>query len=95
MARVTVFFHGTTREEVGKERIFLDVSTIKELFDLLGKEFPKLLEDIKYGRLTCLVNGRNIETLKGNDTELEQFDLVGLTMKNGGLIDFFPPDGGG
>jgi molybdopterin converting factor small subunit len=95
MARVTVFFHGATREASGKERMLLEVNTVKELFDVLGKKFPELSDDIKFGRITCLVNGRNIETLKNGGTPLEDFDLVGLTIKDGGLIDFFPPDGGG
>lgn len=95
MARVTVHFHGAVREASGQERMFIEVSTIKELFDVLGKQFPKHLDDIKFGRITCLINGRNIETLKNENTPLEEFDLVGLTVKGGGLIDFFPPDGGG
>jgi len=54
-----------------------------------------LEEDIKFGRIIVLINGRNIETLLGTDTKLEDFDLVGLTLKDGGLVDFFPPEGGG
>jgi len=50
--------------------------------------------DVKYGRIIVLVNGRNIETLMSENTKLEDFDLVGLTLKDGGMIDFFPLDGG-
>lgn len=95
MARITVFFHGTIREKAGKDRIQLKINSIKELFEELKKIFPDIYEDINYNRIICLVNGQNIENLKRKDTELEDFDLVSITLKDGGLIDFFPPDGGG
>lgn len=95
MPRITVFFHGIMREKAGKDRIQINVNSIKELFEELKNIFPDIYEDIKYNRVTCLVNGQNIENLKKNNTELEDFDLVSITLKDGGLIDFFPPDGGG
>ncbi len=95
MSRITIFFHGEMREKAGKERAFFEANSIKELFAVLSERFPNLLEDMKYRRITCLVNGRNIETLKKDETLLEDFDLVGITLKDGGLVDFFPPDGGG
>lgn len=95
MPRVTVFLHGELKEKFGKERIFLKANSVKELLEELSKMFPNLADDVKYGRIIVLVNGRNIETLMSENTKLEDFDLVGLTLKDGGMIDFFPPDGGG
>lgn len=95
MARVTVFLHGNLREKFGVERLHLKGDTLKDLIEELGKMFPNLKEDIKFGRLIFLLNGRNIETLLEDSTKLEDFDLVGIALKDGGMIDFFPPDGGG
>ena len=95
MARITVFLHGDLQEKYKKERLYLKANSVKELLDELTKIYPDLEEDIKFGRIIVLINGRNIETLLGTDTKLEDFDLVGLTLKDGGLVDFFPPEGGG
>jgi len=95
MARVTIFLHGDLREKLGIERMHLKADNVKELIEQLKEKFPNLENDIKFGRIIILVNGRNIETLLGTDTQFEDFDLVSLTLKDGGMIDFFPPDGGG
>ncbi|HEM55184.1 MULTISPECIES: MoaD/ThiS family protein [Caldisericum] len=95
MARVTVFLHGDLQEKFGVERLHLKVDNVKELINELKDKFPKLEEDVKFGRLIILINGRNIETLLNENTKFEDFDLVSLTLKDGGMIDFFPPDGGG
>lgn len=95
MARVVVNFYGELKEKIGTDRIFIQGNTIKEILKKIKEKYPTLEEDIEYGRVILLVNGRNIETLKKEDTSLEDFDLVGVTLKDGGMIDFFPPDGGG
>jgi len=95
MARVVVNFYGELKEKIGTDRIFMQGYTIKEILKKIKEKYPSLEKDIEYGRVILLINGRNIETLKKEDTSLEDFDLVGLTLKDGGMIDFFPPDGGG
>ncbi|BAL80886.1 MoaD/ThiS family protein [Caldisericum exile] len=95
MARVTIFLHGDLREKLGIERLYLKADTVKDLIEQLKDKFPNLEDDVKFGRLIILINGRNIETLLKEATQLEDFDLVSLTLKDGGMIDFFPPDGGG
>lgn len=95
MARVTVFLHGDLREKLGIERIYIKADNVKELIEKLQEQFPNLEDDVKFGRLIVLINGRNIETLLGENTNFEDFDLISLTLKDGGMIDFFPPDGGG
>ncbi len=95
MARITVFLHGALKEKFGKERIFLKASKIKDLLSELNGIYPNLEEDLKFGRIIVLINGVNIEKLLGQNTELEDFDLVSLTLNDNSMIDFFPPDGGG
>jgi molybdopterin synthase sulfur carrier subunit len=95
MARVTVNLHGEIRERLGIDRIFLSGDTVKEILEQLEKLYPDLVSDIKFGRIVCIINGRNIETLNKENTKLEDFDLIGITLKDEGLVDFFPPDGGG
>jgi molybdopterin converting factor small subunit len=95
MARVTVLLHGEVAEKAKINRLYFQGDTIKEVFDKLKEKLPFIAEDLKYDRVVCLVNGRNIETLKKENTSLEDFDLVGISLKGGGFIDFFPPDGGG
>ncbi len=95
MARVTIILHGEIAEKAGKNRLHLKADSIKEVFEKLKKELPFLEKDLRYNRVVCLVNGRNIETLKKENTKLEDFDLVRLTLKDGSYLDFFPPDGGG
>ncbi len=95
MARITIFFHGIYHEKIGKERIHLNINNVEELFRELKKLYPDIEHDIRFNRVTCLINGRNIETMSGVKSNFEDFDLVSITLKDGGLIDFFPPDGGG
>ncbi len=95
MARVIVTLHGEISEKAGTNRVYLEGDTVGDIFEKLKKKLPFLEEDLKYNRVICLVNGRNIETLKKEDTKLEDFDMLGITLKGGGFIDFFPPDGGG
>ncbi len=95
MARVTITFYSDIKEKIGKDRLFLKGNTMKEILEQIERLYPELLDDIKYGRIVCVINGRNIETLNKEETKLEDFDLVGISLKDGGLIDFFPPEGGG
>ncbi len=95
MARVTVFFHGLYREKIGKDRVHLTAKTISELITKLRAIYPEIEQDIRFNKVICLVNGRNLETLAEGQPELEDFDLVSITLRDGGHIDFFPPDGGG
>ncbi len=95
MARVTVILHGEIAEKAGKNRLYLQGNSIKEIFEKLKKELPFIEKEMRYNRVVCLVNGRNIETLKKENTELEDFDMVRLALKDGSYFDFFPPDGGG
>ncbi|MEF3244803.1 MAG: MoaD/ThiS family protein [Caldisericaceae bacterium] len=95
MARITVFLHGDLKEKLGKERMFLKASKIEDLLSELNDIYPNLEEDLKFGRVIVLLNGVNIEKLMGQNTDLADFDLVSLTLKDNSMIDFFPPDGGG
>jgi molybdopterin converting factor small subunit len=94
MARVTVNLHGEIAERIFTDRVFLKGNTVKEIFKQLENLYLELVNDIRFRRVVCIINGRNIETLNGENTKLEDFDLVDITLK-GSLIDFFPPDGGG
>lgn len=89
MARVTIFFHGIYREKIGKERIHLNANNVEELFNELREIYPDVEQDIKFNRVTCLINGRSIETISGVKSDFEDFDLVSIMLKDGGLIDFF------
>jgi molybdopterin converting factor small subunit len=95
MARVTIALHGQVAEKAGKNKLYLTGDTVKEIMEKLKREFPFIEKEIKYNNVICMVNGRNIETLKKDDTELEDFDLLRVTLKDGSYFDFFPPDGGG
>ena len=95
MARVTIALHGQLAEEAGRNRIFLEGETIKEIFTKLKKELPFIKKELRYNGIVCLLNGRNIEILKKEDTEIEDFDMIRLILKDGSYFDFFPPDGGG
>ena len=95
MARVTILLHGEVAEKAKMNRLYLEGETVKDIFEQLKEKLPFIEKDLKYNRVVCLVNGRNIETLKKENTKLEDFDMVRLTLKGGGFIDFFPPDGGG
>lgn len=63
MARVTVNLHGEVAEKIGTDRVFLKGNTVKEIFEQLKNLYPELINDIKFGRIVCIINGRNIETL--------------------------------
>ncbi len=95
MAKVTVVLHGEIAEKAGKNRIYLQGNTVRDVLERVKEELPFIEKELKYSRVICLVNGRNIETLKKENTELEDFDMVRLALKDGSYFDFFPPDGGG
>ncbi len=95
MARVIVTLHGEVAEKAETNRLYLEGETVKDIFEKLKEQLPFIEKELKYNRIICLVNGRNIETLKKENTKLEDFDMLGITLKGGGFIDFFPPDGGG
>jgi molybdopterin synthase sulfur carrier subunit len=87
MARVTVNLHGEIAERIFTDRVFLKGNTVKEIFKQLENLYPELVNDIRFRRVVCIINGRNIETLNRENTKLEDFDLVDITLK-GSLIDF-------
>ena len=95
MAKVTVVLHGEIAEKAGKNRIYLQGNTIRDVLERVKEDLPFIEKELEYSRVICLVNGRNIETLKKENTKLEDFDMVRLALKDGSYFDFFPPDGGG
>jgi molybdopterin synthase sulfur carrier subunit len=92
---VEIKFFTSLREITGRKVDILQLKTIisiEELFSLLlekyGKEFGEYVYDKKnkvQDFLSILVNGKNINTLHGLDTELKEGDIVAI----------LPPVGGG
>ena len=80
-----VKFFATLREITGKREENVRGSTVGEVMEFLyekyGERFRKELEK----KSMILVNGRNIEHLKGLETEVSEEDTVSV----------FPPAGGG
>jgi len=95
--RVTVRFLGSHRSIVGKESINLDIGAgkkignlIKEISDHVGKrELEKTLIDAELEdprpKNVILVNGREINSLDGLETELHDGDeIVLIPLIHGG-----------
>jgi molybdopterin synthase sulfur carrier subunit len=97
MAKVSVKLFTFLRELVGKREVTIEFEGRKvkvgELLDrltnLYGEEFREYVFDPVSGRireyLQLLVNGRNVVSLDGLDTEL----------KDGDIFAIIPPVGGG
>ena len=92
--KITVKLFGEFRESVGRDRIQLELplgatcgQALRRLAEL-EPEVGKLLFAPSGGirdHLHVFLNGRNVATLRGLDTELSEGDT----------ISFFPPIGGG
>ncbi|CAC12024.1 conserved hypothetical protein [Thermoplasma acidophilum] len=89
---VTVRYYATLRPITKKkEETFNGISKISELLERLkveyGSEFTKQMYDGNnlFKNVIILVNGNNITSMKGLDTEIKDDDK----------IDLFPPVAGG
>ncbi len=80
-----VKFFATLREITGRREETVPGETVGEvlnfLYDKYGEDFRRELER----KSMILVNGKNVEHLKGMDTEVKEEDEVSI----------FPPAGGG
>ncbi|HDI07271.1 MAG TPA: MoaD/ThiS family protein [Candidatus Bathyarchaeota archaeon] len=97
MTRISVRFFTVLRELIGQKEIVVEFAerhiTVERLLESLvrryGKEFKEYVfdpvsNDVR-GHLQLLVNGRNIASLSGLDTRLEDGDVFAI----------IPPVGGG
>jgi molybdopterin synthase sulfur carrier subunit len=95
--KVTVKFLGPHRSIVGKESVTVDVresdtiiNLVREVSDQIGKpEFKKILIDPELDdprpNNVILVNGREINSLRGLQTELREGDeVVVIPLVHGG-----------
>lgn len=92
--KVTVKLFGEFREAAGKDRVQLELppsTTCGQALRRLAELEPKVGELLFKpdggirDHLHVFLNGRNVATLRGLDTELSEGDT----------ISFFPPIGGG
>jgi len=93
--KVEVKFFTSLREITGKKADEIQLHntiTVEELLTLLsdkyGEKFREYIYDKEgkvHGFLSFLVNGKNINVLRGFDTELKQGDIIAI----------IPPVGGG
>ena len=92
MPEVIVKLYTSLREIAGEKETRVNAETIKETLNILSKKYGNnfknhLLDDD--GNLKpffhIMVNGRKIGLLNGVETKL----------KNGDVVDIFPPVGGG
>ncbi len=82
---IEVRVFATLIDFVGKRKLHVEkAGTVKELLDILDAQYPGFKKQLEAG-YTILVNGLNIEHLKGFDTSLNDGDVVSI----------FPPAGGG
>ncbi len=96
MARVTVRLYGEIAEKAKTTRYYMQADTVKDVFKQVTEKLPFLEKELKYHEVFCLVNSVNINDLKGEDTKLEDFDVVSLTLrKDGFILYYFPPKGHG
>jgi len=94
MARVTVRLYGEIAEKAHTTRYYMEADTVKDIFKQVIEKLPFLKKELDYHELLCLVNGVNINNLKGEDTKLEDFDVISLTLRRDGFIlYYFPPKG--
>jgi molybdopterin synthase sulfur carrier subunit len=94
---VKVRFFATIREKAGKKEVDVNVqgesidilNLIRLLSDKLGEEFERTILDPETHKIRpyikIMVNGRDIEFLNGLET----------TLKDGDVVQVFPPVGGG
>ncbi|PYB68219.1 MoaD family protein [Thermoplasma sp. Kam2015] len=89
---VTVRYYATLRPVTKKKEETIDgVDTVSDLLEKLneeyGEDFRKQMYDGQslFKNVIILVNGENITTIKGLDTEIKDDDR----------IDLFPPVAGG
>lgn len=90
--KVKIELFATLRELIGKDTLVIEnVSNVRELIESLiemfGMEIKEVLMEGDRSKefVKILVNGKDIRTLKGMDTEL----------KNGDVVSIFPPVAGG
>jgi len=77
--RITVTFFVTLREITGKGKEQIELSsviTFEELLNLLAKKYGRPFTARARSDLQFLINGRNITTLQGYETMLEEGDSV-------------------
>ena len=92
--KVKVKLFALYKEITGTKEIELDLpakSTVLDLIKTIAKKYPQLEKHLLLGRdeisdePRIILNGRNIEWLKGSKTELKEGDTIAL----------FPPAAGG
>ena len=91
MAKIKVKLYATLKEMIGRDTIFVEADTVRQVIEKLINEYPTLRREIVNEDLSLkddyiyLVNGRNIVFLQKEDTRLNEGDKVTI----------FPPVGGG
>jgi len=80
----TVKFYATLVKAAGGRKTNLQANSVKELLERLSREYEGKLD--RYLKIsTVLVNGENIDHLRGKKTKLKPDDVVSI----------YPPLGGG
>lgn len=94
---ITVKFFATLRDAAGKREVEVNAQSegmdiqnlMRFLFGKLGEDFERAVLDSETGNvrqyIKIMVNGRDIEHLKGFKT----------LVKDGDIVQVFPPIGGG
>ena len=96
MPKVTVRAFGAIRDLIGTREIEIEVETgsvIRHVLRVLMKRCGKALEDYIFDpgtdelrpHIRALLNGQNINSLKGLETQVKDRDVIAI----------FPPAGGG
>ena len=91
MAKIKVKLYATLKEMIGRDTVFVEANTVRQVIEKLINEYPTLRREIVNDNLSLkddyiyLVNGRNIVFLQKEDTHLNEGDKVTI----------FPPVGGG
>ncbi len=80
-----VKFFATLREITGKREEVVNGSTIEDVLNTLHEEYGEKFKKELRERSMILVNGKNIEHLKGIKTKVSEEDTISI----------FPPAGGG
>jgi molybdopterin synthase sulfur carrier subunit len=82
---VEVRFFATLIDFVGKRKLYVEkAGNVRELLEFLESQYSGFKKQLEAGYI-ILVNGLNIEHLKGFETPLNDGDIVSI----------FPPAGGG
>ena len=80
----TVKFYATLVKAAGGRKTDVQANSVKELLEKLSREYGGKLD--RYLKIsTVLVNGENIDHLRGKKTKLKPDDVVSI----------YPPLGGG